>query len=71
MNLGDIVKLKPEVALSEIIDGNCIVDDIVTRYGKTRYHIKSIVDDKMTWVYKSEVDMISNIRDQKLKQLGI
>jgi len=71
MNLGDIVKLKPEVALSEIIDGNCIVDDIVIRYKKTRYHIKSMVDDKMTWVYESEVDMVSNIRDQKLKQLGI
>ncbi len=71
MNLGDIVKLKPEIRLSEIIDGNCTIDDIDIRYGKTRYHIKSVIDNKMTWVYESEVDMISNIRDQKLKQLGI
>jgi hypothetical protein len=71
MKKGDIVKIKSEIDLSEIITGSCIVDDIVIRYKKTRYHIKSLIDDKMTWVYEDEVDMVSNIRDQKLKQLGI
>ena len=71
MKKGDIVKIKPEIDLSEIITSNCIVDDIVIRYKKKRYHIKSLTDDKMTWVYENEVDMVSNIRDQKLKQLGI
>jgi hypothetical protein len=71
MNLGDIVRLKPEIKLSEIITGNCQIDDVVTRYKKTRYHIKSLTDDKMTWVYESEVDMVSNLRNQTLEKLGI
>jgi hypothetical protein len=76
MRLGDIVKLKKEHYLSEIFDVNCIVYEKVnfqkiTRR-KPRYHIKTMTGElKWVWVYESEVDMISDIRSQKLEELGI
>ncbi len=73
MKIGDIVKLKVENDISGFIPGNCIIDDISeskTRR-KTRYHIKSLTEDKMTWVYEGEVDMVSDLRNQVLEKLGI
>jgi hypothetical protein len=73
MKIGDIVKLKVENDISRFIPGNCIIDDISqskTRR-KVRYHIKSLTEDKMTWVYEGEVDMVSDLRNQVLEKLGI
>ena len=76
MNVGDIVRLKKEHHLSEIFDVNSIVYEKVffqkiTRR-KPRYHIKTMTGElKWVWVHESEVDMISNIRDQRLQELGI
>lgn len=76
MKIGDIVKLKPEHSLSELIQSKCMIDDISKwplRSGHpNRYHIKTIEGElKMTWVYESEVDKISDIRDDILQQIGI
>ncbi len=73
MKIGDIVRIKVEKDISRFIPGNCIIDDISqsrTRR-KRRYHIRSLTEDKMTWVYEGEVDMISNLRNQVLEKLGI
>ena len=73
MKIGDIVKLKVENDISRFIPGNCIIDDISkprTRR-KVRYHIRSLTEDKMTWVYEGEVDMVSDLRNQVLEKLGI
>jgi hypothetical protein len=73
VKIGDIVRIKMENDISQLIPGNCIIDDISeskTRR-KKRYHIRSLTEDKMTWVYESEVDMISNLRNQVLEKLGI
>jgi hypothetical protein len=73
MKIGDIVRIKSENDISQLIPGNCIIDDISkprTRR-KVRYHIKSLTEDKMTWVYETEVDMINNLRNQALEKLGI
>ncbi len=73
MKIGDIVRIKSENDISGLIPGNRIIDDISkprTRR-KVRYHIKSLTEDKMTWVYETEVDMISNLRNQVLEKLGI
>ena len=76
MKVGDIVKLKKEHHLSEIFDVHCVVFQEVKFMNKThkkpRYHIKTMTGElKWAWVYESEVDMISNIRDQRLQELGI
>ncbi len=73
MKIGDIVRIKSENDISGLIPGNCIIDDISeskTRR-KKRYHIKSLTEDKMTWVYEREVDMVSDLRNQVLEKLGI
>jgi hypothetical protein len=75
MKVGDIIRLKKEHYLSEIFCDNCIIDDIVgyTFKGekKTRYHIRDMRELKWTWVSESEVDKISEVRNDKLKELGI
>jgi hypothetical protein len=75
MKVGDIIRLKKEHYLSEIFCDNCIIDDIVVftikSEKKTRYHIRSMRELKWTWVCESEVDKISEIRNDKLKELGI
>ncbi len=73
MKIGDIVSLKEFHPLKAFITGNCIIDDKTKLYkGTHRYHIKTLSGElKMTWVVQSEVDCVSNIRDNKLKELGI
>lgn len=76
MNIGDIVKLKSDNHLSELLPGNFIIREVkkfkILMHKRTRYHIISM-DGKnsMTWVYDTEVEMVSNLRDQKLEKLGI
>jgi hypothetical protein len=76
MNIGDIVKLKSDNHLSELLPGNFIIREVrefgILMHKRTRYHIISM-DGKgsMTWVYDEEVEMVSNLRDQKLEKLGI
>ena len=69
MKVGDIVKLKKEHHLSEIFDVNCIVYE---KKDSQKYVIKTMTGElKWTWVYESEIDMISDIRNQKLEKLGL
>ena len=80
MKVGDIVKLKEEHYLFDLFNGPCIVDEVIKfelRVNKkNRYHIKTLNKDSddsnsMVWVDEDEVISISNIRDKKLKELGI
>jgi hypothetical protein len=76
MKIGDIVKIKSDNHLSELLPGNFIVREIrqfnKLSNRKNRYHIISM-DGKnsMTWVHDTEVEMVSNVRDQKLEKIGI
>ena len=76
MKVGDIVRLKKEHYLSEIFDDNCEIVE-VRKYqiitNKTpRYHIKTISGElKWVWANESELDRISEIRNEKLKKIGI
>lgn len=73
MNVGDIVRLKPEHDLCQFIKGDCLITQVVhysNKNRKTRYHIKN-TEDCMTWVHIEELDLVSDLRDQKLKNLGI
>ena len=73
MKVGDIVRLKPEHHLNEFIKGDCYITQVIKysyRHRKTRYHIKNN-EDCMTWVHLEELDLVSDLRNQKLKELGI
>lgn len=80
MKVGDIVKFNQDHYMSELIPGLCIVDDVRKFQFRTnkpnRYHIKSLNKDsdgsyRMTWVDEDEVVPISEIRVERLNQLGI
>ncbi len=80
MKVGDIVKFKKDHHLSEVIPGLLIVDKVKKFQFRTnkqnRYHIITLNKDsdgsrRMTWVDESEVISISEIRNYKLKSLGI
>ena len=76
MQVGDIVRLKKEHHLSQIFSVNCQIDEVrkfpFASKTETRYHIKTMTGElKMTWIYESEVDKISEIRRDKLEKLGI
>ena len=80
MKVGDIVRLKEEHHLSTFLVGYCIVDDVrkfqIRVNRKNRYHIKTLNknsdgEHSMTWIDEDEVISISDIRDIKLKELGI
>jgi hypothetical protein len=80
MKVGDIVRFKEEHYLSHVIKGYCIVDDLKIfqfRPNKpNRYHIKTLNKDSvgsysMAWVDEHEIISISDIRENKLNQLGI
>ena len=74
MNVGDIVRLKTGHHLVEFIKGDCVITEVTkyTRYThrRTRYHIKNS-EDCMTWAYLEDLDLVSKLREDKLKQLGI
>lgn len=76
MRVGDIVRLKPEHYLNEFIKGDCRITQVIkgrtTRYQgrKTRYHIKNN-GDRMTWVHLEDLDLVSDLRNQRLESLGI
>lgn len=73
MNVGYIVRLKPEHYLNQFIKGDCSITQVVkysNKHRKTRYHIKNN-EDCMTWVYLEEIDLISDLRDQRLSMIGI
>ena len=73
MNVGYIVRLKPEHYLNQFIKGDCSITQVVkysNKHRKTRYHIKNS-EDCMTWVYLEEIDLISDLRDQRLSMIGI
>ena len=73
MKVGDIVRLKSNHQLTEFIKGDCHITE-VTKYSnkhrKTRYHIKNS-EDCMTWVHIEELDLVSDLRNQRLEKLGI
>jgi hypothetical protein len=78
IQIGDIVKLKEEHHLSELIPGLCSVDEVRKfSFGKrpNRYHIKTLKDSdgshRMTWVEEKEIISISEIRQERLSELGI
>ena len=79
MKVGDIVRLKSGHSLEEFIKGNCIIDDIINSINPSaecmprhRYHIKTLDGkDCMTWVHIWEIEMVSDVRQQKLEKLGI
>lgn len=73
MKVGDIVRLKPEHHLNQFIKGDCIITQIAqynNKHRKTRYHIKNN-QDCMTWVHIEELDLLSDLRDQRLSEIGI
>jgi hypothetical protein len=80
MKVGDIVKFKEDHYLAEVIPGLLIVDKVKKFQFRTnkqnRYHIITLNKDsdgsrRMTWVDEPEVISISEIRNYKLKSLGI
>jgi hypothetical protein len=80
MKVGDIVRLKEEHHLSTFLEGPCIVDEVrkfeIRVNRKNRYHIKTLNKNSdgshsMTWVEEQEVISISEIRQERLKELGI
>lgn len=75
LDIGDIVEIVKGHHLKEFFLGNCVIDDKVIMFNKTRYHIKYLDtksgQEHMTWVFESEIDMISEIRNEKLQQLGL
>ena len=78
MKIGDIVKFKEEHHLSELIPGLCVVGEVRKfSFGKrpNKYHIKTLNTSdgshRMTWVEEKEIISISEIRNSKLKELGI
>lgn len=78
IQIGDIVKIKKEHYLSEVITGLCIVDEVRKfSFGKkpNRYHIKTLNTSdgshRMTWVEEQEIISISEIRQERLSELGI
>ena len=76
MNRGDIVRLKPKHHLKEFIKGDCIITEVrkfSTPQRRTKYHIKTIESDNpsMTWAYLEELDLVSELRNQKLESIGI
>lgn len=80
MKVGDIVKFKEDHYLTEVIPGPLIVDEVKKFQFRTnkqnRYHIITLNKDsdgshRMTWVYEHEVISISEIRNDKLKSIGI
>lgn len=73
MNVGDIVRLKSDHHLTEFIKGDCYITEVRkynNKHRKTRYHIKNN-EDCMTWVHLEELDLVSDLRNQKLEKLGI
>ena len=73
MKVGDIVRLKSDHHLNEFIKGDCYITQVVKynfKHRKTRYHIKNN-EDCMTWVHLDELDLVSDLRNQKLEKLGI
>lgn len=73
MKVGDIVRLKEDHHLSEFIKGDCYITQVVqysNKNRKTRYHIKNR-EDCMTWTHIEELDLVSDLRNQKLEKLGI
>ncbi len=80
MKVGDIVKFKEDHHLAEVIPGPLIVDEVKKFQFRTnkqnRYHIITLNKDsdgshRMTWVDEHEVISISEIRNDKLKSIGI
>ncbi len=80
MKVGDIVKFKKDHHLAEVIPGPLIIDEVKKFQFRTnkqnRYHIITLKKDsddshRMTWVYEHEVISISEIRNDKLKSIGI
>lgn len=73
MKVGDIVRLKPEHHLNEFIKGDCYITQVIKysyRHRKTRYHIKNN-EDCMTWAHLEDLDLVSDLRNQRLESLGI
>lgn len=66
MKVGDIVRLKPNHYLTEFIKGDCYITHII----RNLYHIKNN-ENCMTWAYIEELDLVSDLRNQKLEKLGI
>ena len=78
IQIGDIVKLKEEHHLYELVPGLCVVGEVRKfSFGKrpNRYHIKTLNSSdgshRMTWVEEKEIISISEIRQERLNELGI
>ena len=73
MKVGDIVRLKSDHHLTEFIKGDCLITQVAqysNKNRKTRYHIKN-GEDCMTWAHIEELDLVSDLRNQKLEILGL
>lgn len=74
-DIGDIVEIVKGHHLKEFFPVNCLIDDKVIMFNKTKYHIKYLDtksgQEHMTWVFESEIDLVSHIREEKLRKLGI
>jgi len=80
MKVGDIVKFRQDHYMSEVMAGLCIVDDVrrfpIKANKPNKYHIKTLNKDsdgsyRMTWINENEVVSISEIRVERLNELGI
>jgi hypothetical protein len=72
MKVGDMVRIKPGHNLCEFIKGDCVITEVrkFNNRRRTRYHIKNR-EDCMSWVYLEELDLVSDLRNQKLESIGI
>lgn len=75
-NKGDIVRLKSDHHLYSVFYDNCIIFQVmkfpISKKKETKYHIRTITGElKWAWVRESELDRISDIRNDKLSKLGI
>lgn len=75
MQVGDIVLVKDECYLKEFFTGTCEIIEIKLFMISTRYQIKTtyLIDGKphLTILTENEIKPISEIRNNKLKELGI
>jgi hypothetical protein len=75
MKIGDIVLFKDDHYLKEFFTGYCEIIDIKLFMRATRYQIRTtyLINGKphLTIVTKSDIKSVSEIRNDKLKELGI
>jgi hypothetical protein len=75
MKIGDIVLVNDDCYLKEFFTGPCEIIEIKVTYRLTRYQIRTtyLINGKpnLTILTETEMKNISEIRNNKLKELGI